>query len=298
VTGAAPGLATAGITAYLTTGAGRPVTAFVHGLTGSVAETRPFGSGVPGTRVFPHLRGHGGTGVPTSARGRAQPGSWADLAVDVRAVLAATGANRVLGVSAGAGVVLRLLADAARSAPGDTDDAEDARVAGGTAIERAVLALPAASVLGAPMPREVLARYDAMAEAVEAGDVEGLAGLLRTHQPERVRRLPAVGVWSRRRAADLVRTPVSHVLRAWPRLGAPVEPTALGMIGTAVLVLAHEDDDVHPLAVARALAQALPAGTLCVLPPGGVPWCARDRMREVISDFLAQSGSRAAGVYA
>ena len=63
---------------YVVTGAGEPVTLFVHGLTGSVAQTRPFGSGVAGTRVFAHLRGHGLTAVPQDG-----PGTYADLAGEV-----------------------------------------------------------------------------------------------------------------------------------------------------------------------------------------------------------------------
>jgi hypothetical protein len=45
----------------LVTGSGSPVTVFGHGLAGSIAETRPFGSGVRGTRAFLHFRGHGAT---------------------------------------------------------------------------------------------------------------------------------------------------------------------------------------------------------------------------------------------
>ena len=46
------------------TGPGEPVTVFAHGLAGSIDETRPFGSGVRGSRVFLHFRGHGATSAP------------------------------------------------------------------------------------------------------------------------------------------------------------------------------------------------------------------------------------------
>ncbi|HET7661061.1 MAG TPA: alpha/beta hydrolase, partial [Oryzihumus sp.] len=44
---------------YLLTGSGGPTTVFGHGLAGSIETTRPFGSGVEGTRAFFHFRGHG-----------------------------------------------------------------------------------------------------------------------------------------------------------------------------------------------------------------------------------------------
>ena len=49
---------------YVVTGNGPPVTVFAHGLAGSIPETRPFGSGVDGTRVFLHFRGHGASSAP------------------------------------------------------------------------------------------------------------------------------------------------------------------------------------------------------------------------------------------
>ncbi|MGH3716985.1 MAG: alpha/beta fold hydrolase, partial [Micromonosporaceae bacterium] len=89
---------------YLVTGSGDPVTVFAHGLAGGIPDTRPLGSGVPGTKVFLHMRGHGGSSPLTP------DWQYADLAGDVAAVADATGATQALGVSLGAGALCRLLA--------------------------------------------------------------------------------------------------------------------------------------------------------------------------------------------
>jgi 3-oxoadipate enol-lactonase len=90
---------------YLCTGKGEPVTVFAHGLGGSIAETRPLGSAVPGCRVFFHFRGHGGSVAPA---GRT-PWGYPDLAADLLAVADAAGATRAVGASLGAGALCRLL---------------------------------------------------------------------------------------------------------------------------------------------------------------------------------------------
>ena len=40
-------------------GRGEPVTVFAHGMGASIPSTRPYASGVSGTRVFFHFRSHG-----------------------------------------------------------------------------------------------------------------------------------------------------------------------------------------------------------------------------------------------
>ncbi|WP_088282880.1 alpha/beta fold hydrolase [Kineosporia sp. A_224] len=247
----------------------------MHGLAGSVTQTRPFGSGVPGTKVLPHLRGHGGTAVPPGG-----PGTYADLAAEVEAVRAATGATRALGVSLGAGALLRSLVEAAAAgAP--------------LPYERVVLVLPAALRTPAPDQDPSRGRLLDLADALEARDAVRAAALLRDQQPEAVRRLPAVGLWARRRAAEIVGPVLPPVLRAFAGaapladLGAGAE--VLAAVRLPVLVLAQEGDDVHPVAAAHGLAAALPEADLVVLPPGGVLWTGRDRLREVLTGFLGTS---------
>jgi pimeloyl-ACP methyl ester carboxylesterase len=90
---------------YLSSGKGEPVTVFAHGLGSSIEETRPLGSAVPGTRVFFHFRGHGGSVAPAGHT----PWGYPDLAADLRAVADATGATRAVGTSLGAAALCRLL---------------------------------------------------------------------------------------------------------------------------------------------------------------------------------------------
>ena len=76
----------------LVNGEGAPTTLFAHGLGGSIAETRPFGSGVIGTRVFLHFRGHGRSSAP------GLPFSYADLADELMVVQESNGATQYLSI--------------------------------------------------------------------------------------------------------------------------------------------------------------------------------------------------------
>lgn len=93
-------------TEYLSTGSGPPVTVFAHGMGSSIAQTRPFGSGVHGTRVYLHFWGHGASVGPDPAT---HPWTYAALAGEVRAVADRTEATRALGVSMGAHALLSLV---------------------------------------------------------------------------------------------------------------------------------------------------------------------------------------------
>lgn len=246
----------------LVIGSGSPTTLFVHGLAGSAEETRPFGSGVGGRRVFVTLRGHGSAPLPPG-------GGWTyvELARDVRAAADATGATRALGVSMGAGALLAL----ATVAPDRFD--------------RLVLVLPAA--LDRPRGLAVRERLARAAERVEAGDVDGLTAALLAEEPAAVRSRPEVAQWARRRAERLVGTPVAGALRCVPGLAPVADRAALRAVTAPVLVIAVEGDDAHPVNVAREVAAALPAGRLEVLSEGGVLWTHRRAVRDLVSGFLS-----------
>jgi hypothetical protein len=51
------------------------------------------------------------------------------------------------------------------------------------------------------------------------------------------------------------------------------------------LILAQEDDPVHPVTAARAWADLLDA-RLEILPAGSLPWSARGRVRDLIAGHL------------
>jgi pimeloyl-ACP methyl ester carboxylesterase len=93
-----------GVLELTTTGSGLPATVFAHGATGSIQTTRPFGSGVKGSRTFFHFRGYGAS-APA-----AKPLTFAALEADLRAVADRVGATQALGVSMGAGALCSLLA--------------------------------------------------------------------------------------------------------------------------------------------------------------------------------------------
>jgi 3-oxoadipate enol-lactonase len=245
----------------LRTGSGRPVTVFAHGLAGSIAQTRPFGSGVAGTRVYLHFRGHGRTATPDPTTA-----TWTydDLAAELRAVADATEATRALGVSLGSHALLALVAT--------TPDR----------FARLVFVLPAA--LDRRSPSE---HGPDMADLVERRDVEALARMLVAWQPTAVQGLPAVRLWARRRADEIAGTSLAPALRELPEqvpLPGGLEP--LAKVQAPALVIAQEGDPLHPVAVAERLAGALPDARLAVLQPGGVLWRHRPRLRDLVAGFL------------
>lgn len=253
---------------WLGTGSGTPVTVFLHGLGGSIPDTRPFGSGVAGTRVFAHLRGHGGSTDPGT------PWSYAGLAEQVEALAANVGATRALGVSMGAGALLAQL------------------VRRPERYRRVVLVLPAA--LDRPRPAAALARFAELAGAVRAADLDRLTRLLLAEQPAAVRDRAEVRAWARRRAARLAGSPVAGGLLELPGQVPLADRSALAAVGAAVLVLAQPDDDAHPVAVAEELAAALPRARLHVFPAGGILWTHRAEVRAQVAGFLNAASDEAA----
>ncbi len=243
---------------YVVVGSGSPVTVFGHGLGGSILDTRPLGVGVRGTKVFLHFRGHGGS--------LGDGWSYAGLATDLRAVADETGATRALGVSMGAGALTALLADAPDR------------------FDRVVFYLPA--VLDRPGAGPALGRFRAMAGAVEAGDLDGLTALVLTEIPPAVRVQPDARAYAAMRAELLLAGKAAAALRELPGQAAVADAGVLARVGVPALVVAQEDDDLHPVAVARELAAALPDARLEVFAGGGSLWLSRDRLRTLISGFL------------
>src|SRR5450631_4600697 len=90
-----------GLLEFITTGSGLPATVFAHGMAGSIQTTRPFGSGVRGSRTFMHFRGHGASAAPET------PWTYAALGGELRAVADHVRATQALGVSMGAGALDR-----------------------------------------------------------------------------------------------------------------------------------------------------------------------------------------------
>jgi pimeloyl-ACP methyl ester carboxylesterase len=244
----------------LATGSGTPVTLFAHGLGGSIDETRPFGSGVVGTRVFFHFRGHGASGDSET------PWSYDAAAADARAVMTAYDARRGLGVSLGAGALLRCAVD-------EPD-----------AFERLVFVLPA--TIDQPREDEAVALMQARAELVAHRDLVGLAESLVAEQPAGVRNRPDVRLWAERQARRLSSTSVARALRELPPQHPVSSRSELAAVRCPVLVIAQQGDAAHPAAIAEALAGLLPSAELEVYDDGGVLWSHRAEVRTRISTFL------------
>jgi len=238
-------------------------TVFAHGLGQGIAEARPLGSGVLGRRVFFHFRGHGRSGAP--------PGPWShlDLARDLRAVADLTGATRALGVSLGAGALVRLLAD------------------NPTRFERVVFFLPAA--LASPREPAVAERFDALLAAAEEQDPAGLADVISLEIPPSARATPAGWAYLRQRVEQIVHFGLDPALADLPR-HAPLPDAsavaALRAVTAEALVLGCHNDEIHPACVAEALADALPKSQLHLYDAPGVLWNERADVRARVALFL------------
>jgi pimeloyl-ACP methyl ester carboxylesterase len=239
---------------WLVNGAGRPVTLFVPGLGGALSHLRPLGGGVPGTRVFCELEG------------LAAPDDYAGLAATFLRAADAAGADRVLGVSLGAGALLRLLARAPRR------------------FERVVIFQPSAFDVAPPERLADLLVYHRLAES---GELDALTGLLNDELPADVRGARQSWDASRTRAERLARPEGLRLLKNLAGGEPPLaDPSLLRAVTAKVLVVAARDDEVHPVGVAERIAAALPYGELAVFDHPAPLWHARKELRALLSGFL------------
>ena len=247
----------AGDVAYTVLGAGSPVTVFAHGLGGSSSETRPLASRLPGTRVLLSFRGHGDSGP--------LPGGWDYdvLAEDLRAVADETGATRAVGLSLGAGALLRLLTA--------TPDR----------FVRLAFVLPAA--LDVARADGATVRLDRLGDAIDAGDVDDVTRILLDEVPQAVRDARGVPTLVRRRAQQLASRPAPRPLRDDRPLR---DLAALLTVTVPCLVIGQEADPLHRLDVATELSTALPDSRLVTLPPGGVFWTAGRQATDALAEHL------------
>lgn len=147
-----------------------------------------------------------------------------------------------------------------------------------------MLVLPAA--IDRPRGDAAMTRLAVLADLVEAGDHEGVAEHLLGAEPPAVRAEPGVRQWARGQADRLVGTGVGRALRTIPDRVPVSDRELLTRVGAPVLILAQEGDPAHPASVARELAEVLPAAILHVLPPGGIMWEHRTRVRDLVGQFL------------
>ena len=244
-----------------------PATLFLHGLAGSIEDTRPLASGVPGRKVFAHLPGHGGSTGP-------DPLGYDTLAAAALAVADHEHATAALGVSLGAATLLRVLSR--------TPDR----------FERVVLYLPA--VADVPRAPEAVAPHRDLADRLAAADAAGVADALVRTQPLAVRDEPIALEWAARRAKELIVQDGDP--RRWLPLASAVPLDGAGLrrlrdVRIPVLVGAQEGDPAHPVQTARRVAAALPTARLEVFDAAGALWGHRAELRALIAEFLSPAGN-------
>ena len=268
-------------TGYIATfGSGEPHTLFSHGFAGAIRDTRPFGTGITGTRHFLHLPGHGGRPSPG-------PGwTYPQIAEVLAEALRTTSATQVLGVSMSAGGLLNLISS------GHPVTRQ---------LEKVALVLPA-SFTG--FTAEVLDRNRSYLETlrtlVAAADIEGITDLMLSREPAEVADLLPARAWTRAKAENLVETDMSD------GLGLALEIAVDGVSSNGgdgdgavdarletlarfpgeVLVLTHADDPAHPVEIAESIAAAIPDSRLEVLPAGSILWRGRHEVRRILGEFF------------
>ena len=249
-----------------------PPIVLLHGLT---ATRRYVGMGSKalergGFRVVSYdARGHG----RSSAAPSPQAYGYDELARDLRAVLDAVGVERAVlaGASMGAHTLLRFALEAPE------------RVAG------VVVVTPA---FDPDAPRD-FARWDALAEGLRSGGVEGFVAAYRVEDevPEAWRET-LVTVLRQRMSQHADLGALADALHATPR-SRPYESLAqLGALDVPAVVVADRDeaDPGHPLAVGEAYAAAIPRARLVVEDPGRSPLAWQGgQLSRVIAELAAES---------
>ncbi|MGO2035725.1 MAG: alpha/beta fold hydrolase [Brevibacterium sp.] len=285
-------------TGYIATfGSGEPHTLFSHGFAGAIRDTRPFGTGITGTRHFLHLPGHGGRPSPG-------PGwTYPQIAEALAEALRTTSATRALGVSMSAGGLLNLISSG-HPVPRQ--------------LEKVALVLPA-SFTG--FTAEVLDRNRSYLQAlrglVAAVDIDGITDLMLSREPAEVADLLPARAWTRAKAENLVETDMSDGLGLALEIavdgvssngGADADDAGAGNGGAVdagaddgvvdeqletlarfpgeVLVLTHADDPAHPVEIAESIAAAIPDSRLEVLPAGSILWRGRHEVRRILGEFF------------
>lgn len=253
--------------AYVENGAGRPFI-FQHGLGADSMQTFDLLGDFPGTRILAmDARAHGSSEV-----GPEQDIGFDTFGHDLRGLFQIAGISKAVvgGLSMGAGISLNfalkhpdMIPALILVRPAWIDEPMDARelyFAVAKAIRQYGAARGRDAFLASEVYRQVSAQFPDTAKSLlsqfdNARAEDGVA---------RLERMPAD-------------TP-DHDRRRWSTLKIPV------------LVLAHEDDPVHPLACGHAIADAIPSAKFVEITPKSVD---RERheaeIRREIAEFLSSA---------
>jgi len=200
---------------------------------------------------------------------------YADLAADLRAVVdrLELGSFAIAGSSMGAATAVRFA------------------LAHQDRLTALVLITPA--YLGAgTLDSDALAHWDRLAEALDAGDVDGFVDVTGVDRlPERWREPARLATRQRiERHRDL--HAVATAVRVVPRSEAFRDLSALEALRVPTLVVGSQDgpDPGHPLAVAERYAERIDGAELIVEPEGDTPLAWQGaRLSRAIGDFLERA---------
>lgn len=226
-----------------------------------------------GHRVIAYdARGHGASSPATEPRAY----GYAELTDDLVAILDGLGIDRAVlaGASMGAHTALRL----ALTAP--------ARVAG------LVVVTPAYDP-GTQDDPDSLARWDALADGLRRGGVEGFVRAYGEPRVPAAWRETVVTVLRQRLGAHEHPEAVADALEHVPRSRPFGELSELGAIDAPSVVVASRDeaDPGHPLAVGEAYARAIPGARLRCEEPGSSPLAWQGgQLSRVIAELAALAG--------
>jgi len=243
----------------LVRGTGRPVTVFAHGYGATAADSRPFGSGVAGTKVFYTALAHDGVAAPDFG--------YPALAAQLRGIADEHDADQAFGASMGAGALCRLMAD--------TPDR----------FTRAVFFLPA--LLDRPRAVTAAARLDRLGTLADAGDTPGVVELLLTELPAEVRDSTTARAYATRHAETICQPSMRLVPRRLTTAPVVESVTDLSEVSASCLIIGCRGDAAHPAEVAEQLADTLPNARLQVFDHPGIVWTERRELRRLIGDFLS-----------
>lgn len=216
-------------------GSGSPVTLVAHGLGATDGEARLPASGLGGTRVVVTFGSHGDADdVP--------PDYWdyGVLAAELRTVAEKVDARQAVGVSMGAGALLRLASE------------EPDRF-------RKLALLQPATLDGQRSPESIRASQR-LAAAVASGDRAAVRRIVQAGLPLCC---GDVGDYLSRRVDALMR--LGDALRILPTRAPVPGPAALAEVEATALVITGVGDPLHSEAVATATAVAFRNSTLHVL---------------------------------
>ena len=240
-------------------GWGQPVTLVAHGLGATGGEARLPGSGLPGTRVVVTFGSHG-----DAADAPAEYWDYGVLAAELRAVASIVGARQAVGVSMGAGALVRLASE-------DPDR-----------FDRLALLQPA--VLDGRRPAEAVRGMQRLSSVAASGDRDALRRLVEAGLPACC---GSTGDYAERRVAALLR--LGDALRILAGRVPVCSAASLAAVSARVLVVSGVGDPLHPEAVATATAAAFPDAELHVLGSSCPLLTHRDEIRSLLATFLGVS---------